>query len=263
MHFDHFIRAACIARDLDWRKYRRASRRRVLQRIRELGLRGYGQYLRYLDDHPEEAAGLPNLLRVTVSRFFRDRDCWRELARETLPGVLDRSPGKRVRALSVGSCGGEEPYSLALAWEEWLRGAYPEHSLAITGIELDEDSLARARRAVYQERTLREVPQRMRDKWFRRNGGDYLLHPVIRNMVVFRRLDFLNDPLPEGFDLILCRYLVFTYFLGTRQRRAVERLRRSMGPGGVLMIGKKEGLGPDAAELFRPLSDTGCLFAGC
>ena len=260
MHFDEFLKAACAGRDLDWRKYRRASKRKVLERIYSLGLKGYGEYLSYLQAHSEEAAELPNLLRVTVSRFFRELECWRELAETIFPRLLAYSPGKDLKALSLGVCGGEEPYSLALLWAEYLQPRFPSHTLAITAADLDQASLVRAKKAEYQEKTLREVPHEIKGKWFCKQKHTYRLHPRIRDMVRFEELDILKDQLPSDQNLLLCRYLVFTYFKGQRALLMSQALKRALQPGGALMIGRKEGLGGGMDQLFRPLGRSGCFF---
>jgi hypothetical protein len=46
MHFDAFLQRACPPLDLDWRKYRRrAARHRVQQRMTDLGLSQFEDYL--------------------------------------------------------------------------------------------------------------------------------------------------------------------------------------------------------------------------
>ncbi len=259
MHFDHFIRAACAGRNLEWRKYRRASRKRVLNRLHTLGLKGYEDYLQYLDRHPEEADQLPNLLRVTVSRFFRDRESWQAMTDEVLPGLLARSRRRKLKALSIGACGGEEPYSLALAWAESIQPAFPERVLDITALEVDQASLFRAGEAWYHHSTLREVPEEIKSRWFLPEKGGYRLHPMIRDMVEFRRLDLLKDPLPGDQDLILCRYLVFTYFRSELERTMSLKLSRALKPRGVLMIGEKEGPGPMTGDVFQVRAGSGCF----
>jgi chemotaxis protein methyltransferase CheR len=61
-------------------------------------------------------------------------------------------------------------------------------------------------------------------------------------------VDFLQDMregLPGGlFDLILCRYVAFTYFDAMLQRRMLERVLAQLRSGGALVIGLKEQL-PD------------------
>lgn len=62
----------------------------------------------------------------------------------------------------------------------------------------------------------------------------------------------MTDPPPPDIDLLLCRYLVFTYYERERRRRAVERLHQALRPGGALMIGAKERLDAGALELLDP-----------
>jgi chemotaxis methyl-accepting protein methylase len=69
----------------------------------------------------------------------------------------------------------------------------------------------------------------------------------------------MTDPLPAGLDLILCRYLAFTYYHGERRRLAGRRLWQALRPGGALMIGRKEGLGP-AGDLFTPWPEAPGVF---
>ena len=74
LNFDEFLKLACPPLDLQWRKYRRrAARHRVRARMDELGLGEYGDYLAILREDSQEASSLADLMRVTVSRFFRER----------------------------------------------------------------------------------------------------------------------------------------------------------------------------------------------
>ncbi len=250
MQFDEFLQQACPALDLQWRKYRRrAARHRIDQRLRELGLAGYEDYLALLRADPLEAAALPETMLVTVSRFFRERERWEILARQVLPRLLaGKAAGEPLRSWSAGCCGGEEPYTLAIVWRE---AGQPAAGLDILATDIDEESLARARRAEYQEGSLREVPDEVRRRHFRPRDGRWAVREEIRKTVRFARHHLQRDPPPEGMDLVLCRYLVFTYFDGRRRLQAAERLRQALRPGGALMIGARENLG-EAERIFEP-----------
>ncbi|MFO8031963.1 MAG: CheR family methyltransferase [Desulfohalobiaceae bacterium] len=243
--FDEFLRQVCPPRDLGWRKYRRASKRKVMQRIRELGLKGLDEYARYLDEHPKESEVLPNILRVTLSRFFRESEVWHKLAAEIVPGLLKSSQTYHtLQALSIGCCNGEEPYSLALLWKSGIQQRFPGAEIKITALDVDPSCLERARAGMYSRKTLREVPQHILDTWFHReSSGFFRLHPEIRNMVSFYPSDMLQEHLPGNQDLILCRYLVFTYFQGGKMQRVARRIISSLSPSGCLVTGKKEELG--------------------
>lgn len=252
MHFDEFLRRACPPLDLEWRKYRRrAARHRVLARMAQLGLTDFQAYLRYLAENDEEAACLPDLMRITVTRFFREQALWQSLAGQVLPRFLAgrRSP---LRAWSLGCAGGEEPYTLALLWIADLQPRFSHAVLEILATDIDWPSLDRARQAVYPPSALREVPAVLSERWFAQQGGRCRLRHLPAGLVRLRRHNFMDEPAPGLFDLVLARYLPFTYYRGERRRQAARRLWRALRPGGALMIGRKERLGTFERELFSP-----------
>lgn len=261
MHFDEFLREACGPIDLDWRKYRRkAARRRVLERVRQLGLAGLDDYLHYLRSNPLEAQGLADLMRVTVSRFFRDRECWEALGDTVLPSLLSGGPARAVKALSAGACGGEEPYTLAILWKERIEPRFPGVYLELTAWEIDDASIERAKKAAYLPSALKEVPLQSRERWFSKEGSLFVLDQNIREMVRIEKRNMMKDPIPRGVDILLCRYLVFTYYLGKRRKEAVGRLWRSISDQGVLMIGRREQLTQEEEESFRSWRGLPCLY---
>ncbi len=259
MTFDEFLRSVCPKFDLNWRKYRRRSaRHRVSERMRELGIESWRDYREKLLADEAEGAFFPDLMRVTVTRFFRDRECWEELSRY-LPTVIGADTDT-VRVWCAGCCGGEEPYSLAALWLDRFAPRFPNIHFDILATDIDEESLHRALTARYHPASLREVPEGLRDNWFERRGGPYIPLPPIRRMVRFRRHNLLCDPPPEEIDLLLCRYLPFTYYRGRRLDAAVAILARALKPGGLLMIGRKEEFPQRCRSNFAPVGDTGSLW---
>lgn len=262
IHFDDFLKKACPPLNLDWRKYRRrAARYRVNDRIKELGMQGYASYLERLRTDPAEAEMLPDVMLVTVSRFFREEDRWEKLKEEVLPHFLKNCPNNRpVRAWSIGCCGGEEPFTLALLWLHYLKFRYPGHILEILGTDLDKPSLNRASQGVYTDGSLREVPEEILHSWFRERKGFWKLDTRVQQMVCFRHHHFMKDPLPGEMDLVFARYLPFTYYKGIRRHAAAQRLWLALRPGGALMIGCKEALGLPERDLFEPWLDAEGFF---
>lgn len=254
LSYDEFLKEACPPLDLEWRKYRlRAARRRVLARMGELRIDDYRHYLRLLQSDCNEAGAFANRIRLTLSRFFRDRERWTALA-AAIGDLLEKgAPRSVLRVWSAGCCGGEEPYSLAILWREHFAERYPHCRLHIVATDIDEASLRRAARGWYDPSSLREMPPEMRERWFRREGGRYRIDGRLGEPVTFRRSDLLAESPAGEMDLVLCRYLVFTYYRGERRHAAAARLWDALRPGGLLMIGRKEGLGPRDRELFEPL----------
>jgi chemotaxis methyl-accepting protein methylase len=225
----------------------------------ELGLRDYDEYLDHVAAHPEESTRLAGLLAVTISRFFRDREDWKALD-ELVIGELaacGRRDGRPVRAASLGSASGEEPYTLRILWTERAPGV----PLDLLAADVRTDVLARAAAAVYTATSVHSVPDDLLARYFTREPGNvYRLDRRIADAVRLVELDFTRDPLPGPFDLLLCRNAAFTYLGAARQQEVADRLLGALVPGGFLMIGGGERL-PAGAAATAELARVGrCLY---
>ncbi len=206
---------------------------------------------------PGEARRLPDQMRVTVSRFWRERECWQELAGVVLPALIaGGKKGAPLRAWSIGCCNGEEPYTLALAF----RGIIGSTVVDILATDIDEVVLGRAREGCYGKSSLREVPAGILSRFFCPRGQLSCVDQKTKYLVRFERHNFIDDILPDNMDLILCRYLAFTYYRGSRQREAARRIWEALKPGGALMIGRKDRLGLEGNGLFQRWPGTGVVY---
>jgi chemotaxis protein methyltransferase CheR len=147
-----------------------------------------------------------------------------------------------------------------MIWLQYIRPRFPSCSIEIVGIDLDETVLARAENALNETSSIREVPQEIRNRFFERENHLFRLSQEVKNMVQFKRLNFMKEALPQGMDLIFCRYLTFTYYTKKRRYDAAKRLWQSIRAGGFLVIGKKEGLGPEELTLFEPWENSEVIF---
>ncbi len=73
-----------------FRKVRGQVCKRVGRRLKELGLADLEAYREYLEVHPDEWAILDGFCRITISRFFRDRDVYETLGSDVLPELARR-----------------------------------------------------------------------------------------------------------------------------------------------------------------------------
>jgi chemotaxis methyl-accepting protein methylase len=260
--YDRFLRALAPELGIDWRKYRRRqSRRGLLARLSALGLGDLDSYRDRLLSDPGEAERLIAALRVTVTRFLRDPEVWSELVEVVLPELLRGLPSKAaLRAWSVGCCGGEEPYTLALLWEGLPRSLRAGHGLKILATDLDEAVLSRARAARYPASATRSLPGELREVGFEGEGRRLRVADRIRRRVRLEKADLLVDPPPTGCRLVLCRYLAFTYYRGERLARASAALLASLAPGGALVTGTREPRPPELDSRFEPWPGTTRVF---
>ena len=83
-----FLRWAMPRLELDWSGFRRCHRqvcKRLSKRIADLDLTDFSAYRSYILDHDTEWEVVDGCCRVTVSRFYRDRQVFERLAAEVLP----------------------------------------------------------------------------------------------------------------------------------------------------------------------------------
>jgi len=252
-----FLQWALPQLGLSWRGFQRVHRqvcRRIAARLAALHLADCLMYRQYLETHPAEWTMLDGFCRIPISRLVRERAVFERLASEVLPTLAEAATARGAENFlcwSAGCASGEEPYSLAILWMLVLAPRYPGLSLRVTATDIDEKLLERAGAAVYRRSSLREVPDQWIAAAFTRCDDRYTLRPEYRAPVQFRQED-VRQVLPSGpFDLVLCRYLAFTYFDEPLQRRTLERLLTALRPGGALVIGLKERL-PGGVEGIEP-----------
>src|ERR1044071_2305037 len=121
--------------------------------------KSYGDYLDYLEVHPEEFEQLFDTLLINVTEFFRDPPAWDHLRDEVLPALLaSKDDDEPVRVWSAGCASGQEAYTVAMVLAELLgEDAFRERA-KIYATDIDEQALAIARQAIYTVKQLESVP---------------------------------------------------------------------------------------------------------
>lgn len=252
-----FLQWALPRLGLRWpgfRNVRGTVRKRLVRRMAELGLRTLGEYRARLELAPDEWSKLDAMCRIPISRFYRDRAVFDVLAREVLPArarAAQREGRTSVRIWSAGCASGEEPYTLAIVWHLEVAPEHPGLSLDLIATDADETMIARAERRVYEEGSLRELPERLRRSAFL-HDGTLRVRDELTQGVQFRRED-MRVVMPDGpFDVILCRNVAFTYFDERTQCAVAAALVARLRSGGALVVGCHESLPADFEELRRP-----------
>jgi chemotaxis protein methyltransferase CheR len=202
--------------------------------------------------------GLVNRLidEVTVreTAFARDRH---QLDAIDWPGLrrAARAAGSGpIRVWSAACASGEEAYTLALLAAEALDpGPFDPGPLNpqppavdVLGTDISGAALVEAEAGRYRERAVRGLDPRLRQRYLdRQDNGSYLVGERLRSLVRLRRHNLARDPIPppgeSDFDLVVCRN-VLIYLEQGIVRRVIESLRRSLRPGGELVLGAADAL---------------------
>ena len=136
------------------------------------------------------------MLRISISRFYRDRGVFDHLRTAVLPELAAKARQRdeqRIGVWSAGCASGEEPYTVAIIWARHVQRAFPEIGLQLVATDADEHMLQRARRATYSANSLKGAPADWLDAAFVRSDHEYVLRQDFREQVDFRQQDILRS----------------------------------------------------------------------
>jgi two-component system, chemotaxis family, CheB/CheR fusion protein len=253
--FEAILEKVRQVRNFDFRNYKRATlQRRIERRMNATRCRTRSAYLALLERDSNEVNTLVSSMLIKLTTFFRDPEVWEALEKVVRELVRKRRPEQELRIWSAGCATGEEAYSLAIAAAEALGPGMPGTELKVFGTDVDEASIAFARRGVYTAQQLEGCSKERLARWFTPASGGYAVRKEIRRAVVFGVNNLVSDAPVSRIDLILCRN-VFIYLDAELQKRALARFHFALRREGVLALGRSE-LIPFAAKLFEPLDLT-------
>jgi chemotaxis protein methyltransferase CheR len=247
-----FLQWALPRLNLRWPGFRKVHRqvcKRLKRRMSELQLTDFAAYRERLEADPAEWQILDQSCHITISRFFRDRGVFEALRKRVLPEIAARATRERreARAWSVGCASGEEPYTVKILWDLEVASSYPGVSLSITATDADNTMLERARKGCFEATSLRELPLHLVRQALDRVRQVFCVRQRHRERIDFLPQDLRLEVPNLLFDLILCRYVAFTYFAPALQHQILGRIVKRLLPNGYLVIGTHERLPGDAA----------------
>jgi chemotaxis protein methyltransferase CheR len=259
-----FLQWALPRSNMRWagfRKVRAQVCKRLKHRISDLGLNGFAAYRARLETDPLEWRVLDNCCHITISRFFRDGEIFEALEKRVLPDIAKRAKqeGRGAYCWSAGCAAGEEAYTLKILWDIEVARFCPGVSLSIIATDIDETMLARARDACFKQTSLRELPPHLVRQAFDPLGRLFCVRPQHCEGIEFLHQDLRSEAPAYLFDLILCRYVAFTYFALPLQHEVLIRIMERILPGGYLVTGTNEEL-PCEGSALGSLADAPQIF---
>lgn len=233
-----------------YRKVRGQVCKRIERRRQALGLADTCAYRGYLQANVMEWEVLRALCSVSISRFCRDRTVFSSLEQSVLPQLATaaaKRPDAALLCWSAGCASGEEPYTLSIVWRLALARRFPGLAFKVIATDVDPTAIERAVVGCYGPSSLKELPEQWRTQAIERQHDRYCVGAQFRASVEFALQD-IRDAVPDrGFDLILCRNLVLTYFEPSLRGDTVRRIVAALRPAGALVVGIHERL-PDGIE---------------
>jgi two-component system CheB/CheR fusion protein len=242
----------------DFSKYKRSTVLRRLSRRMQLGRNlSIADYLRYLEEQPDEVYALRDDLLITVTTFFRDPDAWAALQARVIGPLVERTD-EQLRVWVAGCATGEEAYSMAILFHEEFERRRVRRNLVIFATDVDEGALSAARDGAYARAISTDVSDERLGRYFRAQEDHYRLVSQIRDDVVFAVHNLLRDPPFSRIHLLSCRNLLI-YLDRDLQDQVVALFRYACRRDqAYLFLGESE---TASAELFRPLDSKHRIFA--
>ena len=218
--------------------WRRIMRRMALNKITKPEA-----YIRYLRENPGELTNLYQDVLIKVTGFFRDPEVFEALKTEIFPLIQrQKSPEGQVRIWVPGCSTGEEAYSLAIAWLEYLGGQAAATPVQVFATDVSSAVIEKARNGLYPENIAEDVSPERLARFFVKNNGSLQVSKTVRDLCIFAQQNLIQDPPFSKLDLISCRN-VLIYLEPVLQERVLQIFHFALKSAGFLIVGASESLG--------------------
>lgn len=243
---------------LDLARYKPAFiKRRLDRRMRILNISEYSQYAHVLKNDRKEFEEIFLSLSINVTNFFRDSAVFDRFQLSILPQILSSlGETRKIRIWSAGCASGEEPYSIAIMFNQIL-GKIANLDVKVIANDVNKTAIQFAERGRYSRKSVESLPPDVIKNNFQKisdNGQDveYEVIQSVKDMVTFKVGDILSDTL-QSFDVIFCRN-VLIYYEKEAQELILTKFYKGLKDSGYLVLGMDETMfGRRCQKLFNPL----------
>ncbi|OEH93453.1 CheR family methyltransferase [Bacillus solimangrovi] len=237
--YETFVKNIHKKTGVDLSLYKEAQMKRRLTSLYEKkGYNNFDSYFRAIASERDVLEEFLDRMTINVSEFYRNYKRWDILEKKILPKLLGNN--RTLKIWSAACSTGEEPYTIAMILSNYL----PLSQVKITATDLDKTVIERAKRAVYPERSLQEIPESMKRKYFKQEGSLFSLSDEIKRTVTFKQHNLLADSFESNYDLIVCRN-VLIYFTEEAKDLLYHKFSKALRPNGIFFVGSTE-------QIFNP-----------
>ena len=256
--FKQILSLLRIRKGTDFTYYKQTTiRRRILRRMALNKNEDPSSYLKELKDNKAEQDILYQDLLIPVTSFFRDPKTFYNLCETVFPLLVkNKIAGEPIRIWVAGCSTGEEAYSIAICFKEFLSD---NQRVQIFATDLSEPAITKARSGIYTKNELEAVSANRLHAFFTKTNGTYQVNKQIRDMCVFAVHNFLKDPPFGKMDFISCRN-VLIYMEPYLQKKVLTTFHYSLNPKGILLLGKTETIS-GVPDLFAAAAKNDKLFS--
>jgi chemotaxis protein methyltransferase CheR len=150
--------------------------------------------------------------------------------------------GRPLSIWSIPCASGEEPLSIAMMLDQ--EGWFARTPIEIHGSDASPAAIDRARRGVYRDRSFRNLPPALRERYFSRAGDAWRIDPDLHRRVTWSVVNLMDATQagPRAAAPIVFWRNLLIYFSERASRDTVNLFAARMPARGCLAIGVSESL---------------------
>jgi chemotaxis protein methyltransferase CheR len=223
---------------------------RLGKRLQILNLDSFEKYSDLLiarSNREEELKYFYNAITINETFFFRNEPQFEAFEKTLVSEIINqrKTNGRsKLRVWSAASSSGEEAYTIAMIFLERLRPKIPGLEIEIFGTDINFSVIESAKKGVYRDYSVRNIPREFLDKYFIVDDGKYTIKDEVKQLVRFEHLNLYDEKRMKAmlnYDVIFCAN-VLIYFDTNSKIQVVSRLYDSLNRGGFLFVGYAESL---------------------
>lgn len=245
---------------INFKKYKyNTLLRRIEKRMSLHNIETLNEYNSFVMQNEKERLDLNQEFLIGVTSFFRDKEAFAVLQHTVIPEICqDKAKHDTVRIWIPGCSSGEEVYSIAILFEDYIRQNKLGIDYKIFATDIDRNALNRASQGSYPVNNCAEIDKRYLEEYFLKTGDKIQIIKKIRERIVFSYHDLISDPPFIKVDLVSCRNLLI-YFANTAQKTVLANFQYALNKDGFLFLGSSESLG-SITHLFKIIDSKQKIF---
>ena len=217
--------------------------RRIERRLSINQIDNLKDYLEYLSSSKNEQSILYKELLINVTKFFRDTDAFHVIQTEIIPEIFKSKTEKDEIRIWISACStGEEAYSIAILFKEFMLANKLENDIKIFATDIDKSVVEFASTGIYNASISADVSSERLNEFFNPQGESYRINDSIREMIVFATQNVIKDPPFNKIDFLTCRNLLI-YFQTSLQQKVLSIFNFSLNKNGFMFLGSSETIG--------------------
>ncbi len=236
---------------IDFKKYKKNTLlRRLEKRLNINNIEHLYDYFTLLKSNPKERNSLMQDFLIGVTAFFRDLEAFNLLRNSIIPQICkSKTDTESVRIWVPGCSTGEEVYSIAMLFDEYIRLHKLNFDFKIFATDIDTRALDVASNGIYNVNIANEIYKHFLETYFIKSGEKVQINKRLREKIVFSGHNLLKDPPFIRMDFISCRNMLI-YLENKSQQKVLADFQFALNKFGFLFLGNSESLG-DVGKSFK------------